>query len=40
LFAALFKICQPTIRKSPAQKAISVPSTIAETAGVPAAVSR
>jgi hypothetical protein len=29
LFAALFKICKPTIRKSPEQKAITVPAAIA-----------
>jgi len=32
LFAALFKISEPTIRKTPEQKAIAVPATIAETA--------
>ena len=30
LFAALFKICKRTIQKSPEQKAITVPTTIAE----------
>jgi hypothetical protein len=30
LFAALFKICKPTMQKSPEQKAITVPATIAE----------
>lgn len=30
LFSALLKICRPTIQKSPGQKAITVPATIAE----------
>jgi hypothetical protein len=30
VFAALFKICERTIQKSPEQKAFAVPATIAE----------
>ncbi len=32
LFAALFKICQPSIEERPVDKAISVPATISDTA--------
>ena len=30
LFAALFKICERTIQKSPEQKAFAIPTTIAK----------
>ncbi len=35
LFAALYEICKRTIQKSPAQKAITVPATIAEVPSAP-----